>query len=100
LVTANGIALPPVPASSSWTPSCRAAVSLISTMIASTSTCGRRVSSWRITCPSWRCTSFGAAMTSALAPSKRVTTAVLLPKMLWPVAAPPPVEAAAGVGDG
>ncbi len=48
-------------------------------MIASTSTCWRRTSSWRITSPKVRWTSGVAEMTIALAPSKRVTTALRAP---------------------
>ena len=83
-MTANGMFEPSRPASSSWTPSCLAALSDISTMIASTRTCSRLVSSWRITSPNWRWTSAGAAMTRALAPSNRVTTAPRGPKMPGP----------------
>src|SRR3954466_12288111 len=57
-------------------------------MIASTSTCGRRTSSWRITSPRVRWISGAAEMTIALAPSKRVTTAVRPPGVV-----PPPDEA-------
>jgi hypothetical protein len=78
LVIANGM-LPERPESRSCTPSWRAAVSEISTMIASTSTWRRRTSSWRITSDSCRCTSAVAEMTIALAPSKRVTIALRAP---------------------
>ena len=67
------------PERNSWTPSWRAAVSEISTMIASTSTCWRRTSSWRISSPRVRWMSGLAEMTMALAPSKRVTTALRAP---------------------
>ena len=67
-----------------WTPSFLAAASLISTMIASTSTCSRRVSIWRMVSPSIRCTSLLAATMMAFAPSYRVTIAgprVLIPPL-------------------
>ena len=84
--------LPGRPASRNWTPSLLAVESEISTTIASTSTCSRRVSSWRTTSPSWRCTSAGAAITIALAPSKRVTTDAVRPPSAttagWPAAPP------------
>src|SRR3546814_4454317 len=55
LVARNGTPLDGSPPSRNWTPSRLAALSLISTMIASTSTCSRATSSWRITSPSIRC---------------------------------------------
>ena len=65
-------------------------------MIASTSTCSRRTSSWRITSPSCFCTSAGAEITMALAPSKREITA-RPPPMLAPGTTPTcPAPASAG----
>ena len=66
-------------ASRNCAPSRLTVASDTSATIASTTTCSRRVSSWRTTSDSWRWISAGAAITIALAPVKRVTTAAVRP---------------------